>query len=359
MNDGDSSSKPQNPSAQDLPDAGHTPEIARTPGLMERLRGLVGFRAHASLREDLQDVLDEAGSDGADLRPEERAMLRNILGLREVKVVDVMVPRADIVAVEESITLGDLLKQFRENGHSRLPIYRDSLDDPLGMIHIRDLIAYIITGAPLKRTPSGRRMRATQDLDLGKIDLTTPLSASKLKRPVLFVPPSMPALDLLSKMQASRMHIALVIDEYGGTDGLVSIEDLVEVIVGDIEDEHDENEVVIQPMSDGEGWNASARASLEDVREAVGPEFELSIDEEAAEEVDTLGGLLVWLAGRVPVRGELLAGPGGYEFEVLDADPRRVKRVRIRRTREAGAAAPDEATAEPQPAPLPPVGKEA
>ncbi len=315
-------------------------EIPRSPRLFERLRSLVGIKHQASLRDDLRDVLDEAGTENVDLRPEERAMLRNILGMREVKLADIMVPRADIVAVDESICLGELLKIFRENGHSRLPIYRDSLDDPLGMIHIRDLMGYIITGAPLKRTASGRRMRTIQELELGKIDLSTPLSASKLKRPVLFVPPSMPALDLLSKMQAARVHIALVIDEYGGTDGLVSIEDLVEVIVGDIEDEHDEDETVIRAMENGLGWIASARASLDDVRDAIGPDFAQGLDAEAAREVDTLGGLLVWLAGHVPVRGELLEGQNGYEFEIIDADPRRVKKVKIRVSRlssESGA----------------------
>ncbi|HVY58871.1 MAG TPA: transporter associated domain-containing protein, partial [Xanthobacteraceae bacterium] len=205
--------------------------------------------------------------------------------------------------------------------------YDDTLDDPVGMVHIRDLIAFMTARAAVApETKSKRRKPLPADLDFKAVDLAMPLSAAKIVRPLLFVPPSMPAIDLLAKMQATHIHLALVIDEYGGTDGLVSIEDIVEEIVGDIEDEHDEatiHTIVRQP--DG-SYIADARANLEDVINTVGAEFDVG---EASEEVDTLGGYLVAQVGRLPVRGELVPGPGPYEVEVLDADPRRIKRVRI------------------------------
>lgn len=321
------------------PSEGGGPSAGAEPRkrLMERLKSAFGLRREASLRADLEGALAEdqlAEAQGQVFSPEERAMLRNILGLREVRVADVMVPRAEIVAVEHDISLGDLLRSFREAAHSRLPVYRETLDDPVGFVHIRDFLTYLTTGAP-RKSSTGRRKKS-EDLDLGKIDLATPLSAAKIARRVLFVPPSMPALDLLVQMQASHVHLALVIDEYGGTDGLVSIEDLIEEVVGEIEDEHDEDERVITRTA--EGWVANARASLEEVRAALQPELSLDTPAELEEEIDTLGGLLVTLAGRVPSRGELIRGPGLVEFEVLDADPRRVKRVRIRKTSVVDAA---------------------
>ena len=243
-----------------------------------------------------------------------------------------MVPRADIVAVQEDIALAELVKVFETAAHSRLVVYKDTLDDPTGMVHIRDLVAFMTARATVDAEKNTRRKRPLPaGLDLRALDLSLALSAAKILRPILFVPPSMPAIDLLAKMQATRIHLALVIDEYGGTDGLVSIEDLVELIVGDIEDEHDERDetpVVRQP--DG-SYLADARASLEDVLALVGAEFDVG---EATEEVNTLGGYLATRIGRVPVRGELVPGPGPFEIEVLDADPRRVKRLRIYRSRQ-------------------------
>jgi CBS domain containing-hemolysin-like protein len=259
-------------------------------------------------------------------------MLRNILGLRERRIGDVMVPRADIVAVQQNIALGELMRTFEGAGHSRLVVYDDTLDDPVGMVHIRDLIAFMTHRATVDPEKNAKRKKPfPAGLDLKTIDLAMPLSAAKIMRPILFVPPSMRAMDLLARMQATRMHLALVIDEYGGTDGVVSIEDIVEEIVGEIADEHDEDElpaVVHQP--DG-SFIADARANLEDVVAIVGSEFDVG---DAAEEVDTLGGYLVTRAGRLPLRGELIPGPGLFEFEVLDADPRRVKRIRITRLKE-------------------------
>jgi CBS domain containing-hemolysin-like protein len=251
-----------------------------------------------------------------------------------------MVPRADIVAVQEDIPLGELVKVFETAAHSRLVVYKDTLDDPTGMVHIRDLLAFMTAHATVDPQANMRRKRALPaGLDLLALDLSMPLSAARIGRTILFVPPSMPAIDLLAKMQATRIHLALVIDEYGGTDGLVSMEDIVELIVGDIEDEHDEDvehRVVRQP--DG-SFLADGRASLEEVVALVGAEFDVG---EATEEVDTLGGYLATRIGRLPVRGELVPGPGPFEIEVLDADPRRVKRVRIHRSKQASGG-PDEA----------------
>jgi CBS domain containing-hemolysin-like protein len=227
------------------------------------------------------------------------------------------------------------MKVFEGAGHSRLVVYDETLDGATGMVHIRDLLAFM-TGraAAAASTASPRRKKPfPAGLDLKAIDLAMPLSATNIVREMLFVPPSMPAMDLLAKMQATRIHLSLVVDEYGGADGVVSIEDIVEQIVGEIADEHDEDElpaVVHQP--DG-SYIADARAHLEDVAGIVGHDFDVG---DAAEEVDTLGGYLVTRTGRLPLRGELIPGPGLFEFEVLDADPRRVKRVRITRLTERG-----------------------
>jgi CBS domain containing-hemolysin-like protein len=294
------------------------------------LRAVFGWKT-GSIRSDLAVVL-EAGAPGeTGFSPEESTMLRNILGLSERRIADVMVPRADIVAVQEDIALGELIKVFETAAHSRLVVYKETLDEPTGMVHIRDLVAYMTARATVDAAANTRRKRPLPaGLDLRALDLSMALSAANILRTVLFVPPSMPAIDLLAKMQATRIHLALVIDEYGGTDGLVSIEDLVELVVGDIEDEHDEggeHPVVRQP--DG-SYLADARASLEEVSNLVGTEFDVG---EATEEVDTLGGYIATRIGRVPVRGELVLGPGPFEIEVLDADPRRVKRVAIHRSR--------------------------
>ena len=264
--------------------------------------------------------------------PEESRMLKNILGLRERRVGDVMVPRADIVAVQQDIKLGELVRMFEGAAHSRLVVYNDTLDDPVGMVHIRDLIAFMTARAAVDPEKNAKRKKPLPaGLDLKAIDLAMPLSAAKIVREILFVPPSMRVIDLLARMQATRIHLALVVDEYGGTDGLVSIEDIVEQIVGEIADEHDEDETP-HVVRQGDGsFIADARARLEDVAAIIGNDFDPG---DVAEEVDTLGGYLVTRAGRLPVRGELIPGPGLFEFEVLDADPRRIKRVRITRLKE-------------------------
>ena len=310
-----------------LPEEAHD----RTTWLARWLRSLFGWHA-GSIRADLEVVL-EAGAPGeTGFSPEERAMLRNILRLRERRVEDVMVPRADIVAVQKTIGIGELIKIFEGAGHSRLVVYDDTLDDPIGMVHIRDLIGFMAGRAtPSEANGHKRRKPVPAGFDLKSIDLVMPLSSTGIIRKILFVPPSMPAIDLLAKMQATRIHLALVIDEYGGTDGLASMEDIVEQIVGEIEDEHDEDtSPAVMRQPDG-SFLADARAKLEDVTATLGTEFDVG---QAANDVDTLGGYLVTQVGRVPVRGELVPGPAGFEIEVLDSDPRRVKRVKIHRGRE-------------------------
>src|SRR5215469_2784677 len=272
------------------------------------LRTLFGWKS-GSVRADLKDILDVMSPGESGFSPEESRMLKNILGLRERRVGDVMIPRADIIAVQQDIQVGELVRVFEGAGHSRLVVYNDTLDDPVGMVHIRDLIAFMTARAAVDPEKNAKRKKPLPaGLDLKAVNLAMPLSATKIVREILFVPPSMRVIDLLARMQATRIHLALVVDEYGGTDGLASIEDIVEQIVGEIADEHDEDETLaITQQPDGSY---------------------------VAEEVDTIGGYLVTRAGRLPVRGEIVPGPGLFEFEVLDADPRRVKRVRITRLNE-------------------------
>ena len=230
-----------------------------------------------------------------------------------LRVEDVMVPRADIIAVEVETGLHALSKAFQDAGHSRMPIYKDTLDEPLGMVHIKDIMPYLMLNA------KGRSAKSYKDRKI----------LNTIKRPVMFVPPSMLAQDLLKRMQARRSHMAIVVDEYGGTDGILTIEDLIEPIVGDIDDEHDEQEPQIKTIKKAgqTHWLSDARVTIEDFEELIGRDF-ASADEE--DEVDTLGGLVFTLAGRVPERGEIIYHPDGLEFEIMDADPRRVKRLRIR-----------------------------
>ena len=299
--------------------------------LVRAFRTLFGWKP-GSIRADLKDVLDAMSPGESGFSPEESRMLKNILALRERRVGDVMVPRADIIAVQQDIHIGELIRMFEGAAHSRLVVYDDTLDDPVGMVHIRDLIAFVTAHAAVDPEKNAKRKKPLPaGLDLKAIDLAMPLSAAKIVREILFVPPSARLMDLLARMQAKQIHLALVVDEYGGTDGIVSIEDIVEQIVGEIADEHDEDvEVDVVRQPDGT-YIADARAKLEDVVAIVGSEFDVG---DAAEEVDTLGGYLVTRAGRLPLRGEIVPGPDLFEFEVLDADPRRVKRVRITRLKE-------------------------
>jgi magnesium and cobalt transporter len=270
-------------------------------GLRNWLKQLVGPRnGETSLREELEELIEEHKEE-QPIDPHERTLLGNILKLHELSAADIMVPRVDIMALEIDTPFAEAVKQLVEHGHTRLPLYRETLDDVVGIVHIKDLLPYAADGKPVA---------------LGKI-----------ARKVLFVAPSMPVLDLLLQMRLSRVHMALVVDEFGGIDGLVTIEDVIEEIVGEIEDEHDDADrpkLIERP--DGT-LIADARVKLETLQEKV-PTALLPPPEE--ETIESLGGLVTALAGRVPSRGEVVRHPSGIEFEVLDADPRRVKRLRLR-----------------------------
>jgi len=268
-------------------------------------RTVWGGRGDSTLRATIEDLIEDLGEEEGSVGAGERALLTNILKLRETTVADVMVPRADIVAVDIDTALPALVQKIAEEGHSRLPVFRETLDDVVGVIHIKDVLTIVARQA----------VGADIDADLKGI-----------VRDVKIVAPSMPVLDLLVQMRQTRRHLALVVDEFGGIDGLVTIEDLVEEIVGEIEDEHDEDaapRLVERP--DG-SLLADARLPIEDFEERVGP----VLTEDEREDIDTLGGLVVSLAGRVPARGELLTHPSGLEFEIVEADSRRLKRLRVR-----------------------------
>jgi hemolysin (HlyC) family protein len=293
--------------------------------LIARLKGLFSPERDPSFRESLEGAI--ASQNPVDgLRAEARSMMLNLIKFADLRVDDVMVPRADIVAIEASQSIRELLERFIDANHSRMPVYRESLDDLSGMIHIKDLVRWLAERGNKTRRKKTTKETAINALSLNATDLATEVSAAGIAREVLFVPPSMPAADLLIKMQSTHIHMAIVVDEYGGTDGLVSIEDLVEQIVGDISDEHDLDEELIIDNGDGT-FTANARAGLEELETLLNVDF---LPEERDEETDTLGGLIFSMFGRVPVRGELLRHASGVEFEVLDADPRRVKRVKIR-----------------------------
>jgi CBS domain containing-hemolysin-like protein len=237
-----------------------------------------------------------------------------------LRVADVMTPRADIVAVELSAPFEAVVAQFTEAEHSRMPIYRETLDDPIGVVHVKDIFRLLSDEA--RRPSPGDQV------------------LNKLRRDALYVPASMKAADLLLRMRTSRIHMALVIDEFGGTDGLVSMEDLIEAVVGEIDDEHDDAAAAAIVARPGGVYDADARAPLEELEAVLGRELAPS---DMEEDIDTVAGLVVALAGRVPQRGEVIAHPDGYEFEVVEADPRRVRRVRVR-----GGPSPAVAGAVPQ-----------
>ncbi|WP_294327748.1 hemolysin family protein [uncultured Sphingomonas sp.] len=275
-------------------------------GIWRGLRSLIfGTDASETLRERIEEVIaaHEDENDAAvagDLSPIERKMLRNILHFGERDAGDMGVPRADIVALEENTPFADVVKLFAEAGHSRLPVYREKLDTIVGMVHVKDVFAILAKG-----------------------EEHPPTAISLLRQP-LYVPQSMGTLDLLAQMQASRTHLAIVLDEYSGTDGLITIEDLVEEIVGAIEDEHDEAPTDLFVPLDGGAWEADARAELEDAAELIDPRLG-----EVEEDVETLGGLAFVLAGEVPKQGTCLDHPSGWRIEIVAADTRRVLRLRL------------------------------
>jgi CBS domain containing-hemolysin-like protein len=304
------------------------------PSWLARLRSRLGFQEAPTIRDALEEALQAEGNGTEVFAPQERDMLLRMLRFGELRVVDVMVPRADIIAIEEDASLAELLRLFREGGHSRIPVYSDTLDDLRGMIHIKDLVGWLFEQSTSVDGDGGVKAngvtadptKAPDPIDLAHIDLSRPLSVAKIRRSVLFVPPSMPALNLFLRMQATRNHLAMVVDEYGGTDGLISIEDLVEQIVGEIEDEHDEGDEVLVVQESAATLIASARTPVADLEQRLGVKL---MDEEDEEDFDTLGGLVFALLDHVPQRGEIVSHPTGIEFEILEADPRRIKRIKI------------------------------
>jgi CBS domain containing-hemolysin-like protein len=282
---------------------------SRSSGFLRRLTDrLFGTGSEPSLREQIEEVIDEAEEDGGshapagpvgDLLPIERKMLRNLLHFGEMRVDDVAVPRSDIIAVAETASFAELVALLAEAGHSRLPVYRDTLDHIVGMIHVKDVFTVLAEGRD-------------------------PPPLTDLIRQPRYVPQSMGVLDLLAEMRATRTHLAIVIDEYSGTEGLVTIEDLVEEIVGDIEDEHDdEPEALCVRRTDG-SWDVDARAELDDIGDMIAPALA-----ETDDDVDTIGGLAAVLSGHVPEAGEIIDHPSGWRLEILAADARRVDRLRL------------------------------
>lgn len=329
-------------------------------GWLSGLKARLGLPTAQTLRETLEDGLRGPAKPDDNISAEERGMLLGILRFGQLRVDDVMVPRADIIALEESETLAEVLSTFQEAGVSRIPVFHETLDDLRGMIHFKDMMRWLLGEAsdrPFAGTKgetgveppsaSGKEggepaASAFAHLDLSRVDLSRPMTVAKIRRPVLYVPPSMPAMNLLLRMQSTRIHMAFVIDEYGGTDGLVTIEDLVEQIVGDIEDEHDETEednIVDDPKL---GLVASARTPVKELEARLGVQL---LEPEEEEEIDTLGGLVFALVGRVPARGELVRHPSGVEFEVLDADARRINKLRVHADRLTAAGSDNDQAA--------------
>jgi CBS domain containing-hemolysin-like protein len=263
---------------------------------------LFGDESEPTLRDEIEEAIDEAEESrpiAGDLSPAERQMLRNLLHFGEHTAGDICVTRGDIIAVPQTIGFDDLVRAFADAEHSRLPVYGESLDEVIGMIHIKDVFA-------------------------ANIDPSRDRSISALMRSPLFVPESMGAIDLLARMRAQRIHLAIVVDEFGGTEGLVTIEDVVEEIVGEIEDEHDIEEVGLLTMLEDGLWEADARLELEDLQEAVDARLTAEDDD-----VDTVGGLTFLLAGRILQPGESVSHPSGWRLESVDADTKRIKRVRL------------------------------
>ena len=290
------------PSASNLPGKPRNGGKAETEGggFLHWLSGLLRGGGDADLRESIEEVIDEHGASTPALNPEQREMLINIISFGELEVDDVMVPRTDIVALEAGASPADVVNAFRQAHHSRLPVYRETLDDIAGFVHIKDVMDHW-----------GRDGE---------------LSLARILRELLVVPPSMPILDLLARMRATRIHMAVVVDEYGGTDGLVTIEDIVEEIVGEIEDEHDTDEgPLLQQWPDG-SIEADGRAEIEDLEKILAIDL---LPDEADEDIETLGGLVFAMLGRVPQIGEVITHSSGVEFEIVDADLRRVKQLKI------------------------------
>jgi CBS domain containing-hemolysin-like protein len=305
-------------------------ETKKAPNFLNRLkRRLAGSK---DLREDLESVIESHAGEvgGQTMAADARSMLGNLITFQDLRVSDLMVPRADIIAIEEDETLRALLERFVQANHSRLPVYRETLDDVVGMIHVKDFLRWMTTKGRTSKSKSG------SGLSLSAAELSNTVKGhNTIIRDVLYVPLSMPASDLLLKMKTTHVHLAVVVDEYGGTDGLVSFEDIVESIVGEISDEHDDDEddVLIKQLDD-QTWMADARIAISTLDETFGVDL---LPDDQEDEADTLGGLVFEMCGRVPVRGEVIKHAAGLEFEIVDSDGRRVKRVRIHKTSAEGS----------------------
>lgn len=278
-------------------------------GIFSKLKGALSRKKH--LDQTSAEIIESLEKTNSEISSNKREMLFNVASFDRLNVGDVMIPRADIVAVEIDTPLGELAQLFIEHQHSRMPIYRESLDNPLGFVHVKDVMALLAPNA------DGVIEAKLDELPLGKI-----------KRDLVYVPLSMRLPSLLIQMRTLRCHIALVVDEYGGTDGLVTIEDLVEEIIGDIDDEYDNDDEPIIFERQANVWEADAKITFEEFLDATG--IDCSIESE--DEIDTLGGVAFSLVGRVPPRGEIISHPNGIELEILEADPRRIKKILIRKT---------------------------
>jgi CBS domain containing-hemolysin-like protein len=335
----------------DTDNTGATTPDAGRESLWQRLRAKFGRSRDIGLRESLEGAIEshEALNPGETVGQEAKSMMINIIEFSSLRVDDVMVPRVDIVAIDEADSMQDLLEKFIDANHSRVPVYRETLDGVTGMIHVKDFLRWMAArGTKKRRSTKAEKAEKVEKsaggLSIAAATLATTVKQAGLNRDVLFVPPSMPATDLLVRMQASHTHLAIVIDEYGGTEGLVSIEDLVEVIVGDISDEHDTDEdLEIKPVEE-RIYAADGRVDLAALEALLGVDL---LPEDEEEEADTLAGLIFKIAGRVPARGEIIRHTSGLEFEILDSDPRRVKRVRInaRNVTHSGSEAPADGAA--------------
>lgn len=298
------------------------PPSRRRAGFVHRLTRIFSREKQAA-ETTVEEALRVRKKNGEHVEVAQQDMLVRAASFDRVKVADVMRPRADIVAIEAAATLGEAAQVFSDSQHSRLPLYGETLDDPQGFVHVRDVMALL---APM--ADGAARAKYSERL------------LARIKRDILFVPPSMTLATLFLKMQSSRIHLALVVDEYGGTDGLVTMEDLVEQIVGAIEDEHDVDAALVQERAGAH--EADGRAPIDQLEAALGVSLALP---EHEDEFDTAAGMAVALAGRLPQRGEILHHPAGFDVEIVDADPRRVKRVRMKRSSDAALDGPPEQSA--------------
>ncbi len=286
-------------------------------GFFWRLFRWLGFlrNGEEALAASIEDVIEEhEGLHDRELGQDERDMLINVLNYGELRVDDIMVPRADIIAVKENLSFEELMVAFSNAAHSRLPVFHETMDEIVGMVHVKDIVKSLATNQQKSTT--------------GEEKSKTSPSIKSLMRPVIFVSPSMKPGDLMARMKSRRTHMALVVDEYGGTDGLITIEDLVEQIVGEIDDEHDDEVAPALEKLEKDCYLADARLEMKDLEKELGVDL---LPDERDEDVDTVGGLVVSLAGRVPKRGEIIHHESGYDFKVVEADPRRLKKVRIQK----------------------------